>query len=66
MLGCVLTGGCPVAARDYPANGVVQDDARLVVLPRAVFEELMALVEAVAFHRLDRRLAATRRAAESR
>ncbi len=78
---CVLTSGCLVGARDYPANGVVELDARLVVLPRAVFEELMArhapfreyvfslfadrlaelmaLVEAVAFHRLDRRLAAT-------
>ncbi len=78
---CVLTSGCLVGARDYPANGVVELDARLVVLPRSVFEELMArhapfreyvfslfadrlaelmaLVEAVAFHRLDRRLAAT-------
>lgn len=78
---CVLTSGCLVGARDYPATGVVELDARLVVLPRAVFEELMqahapfrqyvfslfadrlaelmTLVEAVAFHRLDRRLAAT-------
>ena len=78
---CVLTSGCLVGARDYPANGVVELDARLVVLPRVVFDELMAthppfrqyvfslfadrlaelmvLVEAVAFHRLDRRLAAT-------
>jgi CRP/FNR family transcriptional regulator, anaerobic regulatory protein len=78
---CVLTSGCLVGARDYPATGIVDQDARLVVLPRAVFDELMAmhppfrqyvfalfadrlaelmaLVEAVAFHRLDRRLAAT-------
>jgi len=78
---CVLTSGCLVGSRDYPATGVVEQDARLVVLPRAVFDELMAthppfrqyvfalfadrlaelmaLVEAVAFHRLDRRLAAT-------
>ena len=77
---CVLTGGCLVGGRDYPATGVVERDARLVVLPKAVFDELMAthepfrqyvfslfaerladlmtLVEAVAFHRLDRRLAA--------
>jgi len=77
---CVLTSGCLVGARDYPATGVVENDARLVVLPRIVFDELMAthppfrqyifslfadrlaelmaLVEAVAFHRLDRRLAA--------
>jgi CRP/FNR family transcriptional regulator len=77
---CVLTGGCLVGGRDYPANGVVERDARLVVLPKPVFDELlgshapfrqyvfslfaerltdlMALVEAVAFHKLDRRLAA--------
>jgi len=77
---CVLTSGCLVGGRDYPATGVVERDARLVVLPKAVFDELMtahepfrhyvfslfaerladlmALVEAVAFHKLDRRLAA--------
>jgi CRP/FNR family transcriptional regulator, anaerobic regulatory protein len=77
---CVLTGGCLVGGRDYPASGVVERDALLVVLPKPVFDELlathapfrqyvfslfaerltdlMALVEAVAFHKLDRRLAA--------
>jgi CRP/FNR family transcriptional regulator, anaerobic regulatory protein len=76
----VLTGGCLVGGRDYPATGVVERDARLVVLPKPVFDQLlgshapfrqyvfslfaerltdlMALVEAVAFHKLDRRLAA--------
>jgi CRP/FNR family transcriptional regulator len=76
---CVLTGGCLVGGRDYPATGVVEQDARLVVLPKLLFDELlathapfrqyvfslfaerltelMALVEAVAFHKLDRRLA---------
>jgi len=76
---CVLTGGCLVGGRDYPATGVVEQDAWLVVLPKPVFDELlathapfrqyvfslfaerltelMALVEAVAFHKLDRRLA---------
>ena len=76
---CVLTGGCLVGGRDYPATGVIERDARLVVLPKPVFDELlaghapfreyvfslfaerltdlMALVEAVAFHRLDRRVA---------
>jgi CRP/FNR family transcriptional regulator len=76
---CVLTGSCLVGGRDYPATGVVEQDARLVVLPKPVFDELlathapfrqyvfslfaerltelMALVEAVAFHKLDRRLA---------
>lgn len=77
---CVLTSGCLVGGRDYPATGVVERDARLVVLPKPVFDELMAthapfrqyvfalfaerladmmaLVEAVAFHKLDRRVAA--------
>lgn len=76
---CVLTGGCLVGGRDYPATGVVEQDARLVVMPKPVFDELlathapfrqyvfslfaerltelMALVEAVAFHKLDRRVA---------
>jgi len=76
---CVLTSSCLVGSRDYPASGVVERDARLVVLPKAVFDELlathapfrqyvfslfaerltdlMALVEAVAFHKLDRRVA---------
>jgi CRP/FNR family transcriptional regulator, anaerobic regulatory protein len=78
---CVLTSSCLVGSRIYPATGVVESDVRLVVLPRTVFEQLMAqhppfrqyvfglfaerltelmgLVEAIAFHRFDRRLAAT-------
>jgi len=77
---CVLTSSCLVGGSDYPADGVAESEVRLVLLPRPVFErliaqhapfrqyvfglfaerlaELMALVEAVAFHRLDRRLAA--------
>ena len=76
---CVLTSSCLVGGSDYPATGIVESDVRLVVLPRPVFEQLMAqhapfrqyvfglfaerltemmsLVEAVAFHRLDRRVA---------
>jgi CRP/FNR family transcriptional regulator len=76
---CVLTTGCLVGDRDYPATGVVERDARLLVLPKPVFDDLMsthapfrqyvfalfaerladmmALVEAVAFHKLDRRVA---------
>jgi CRP/FNR family transcriptional regulator len=78
---CVLTSSCLVGGSDYPASGVVETDARLVVLPRAAFEwlmtehppfrqyvfslfaerlaDMMMLVEAVAFHKLDRRVAAT-------
>ena len=76
---CILTSSCLVGGTDYPATGMVETDARLVVLPKAVFEdllathapfrqyvfglfaerltELMGLVEAVAFHKLDRRVA---------
>jgi len=77
---CVLTSSCLVGGSDYPATGVVESDARLILLPRTTFErlmaqhgpfrqyvfglfaerlaELMGLVEAVAFHKLDRRVAA--------
>jgi CRP/FNR family transcriptional regulator len=77
---CVLTSSCLVAGSDYPAAGMVEADARLLVLSREAFDalmarhapfrqyvfslfaerlaELMGLVEAVAFHKLDRRLAA--------
>jgi CRP/FNR family transcriptional regulator len=76
---CVLTSSCLVGSSDYPASGIVESDAKLVVLPREVFDSLMArhapfrqyvfglfaerladlmgLVEAVAFHKLDRRVA---------
>jgi CRP/FNR family transcriptional regulator len=77
---CVLTSSCLVGGTEYPATGVAESDARLLVLPAHVFDELMArhapfrqyvfslfaerltelmgLVEAVAFHKLDRRIAA--------
>ena len=77
---CVLTSSCLVSSSDYPASGVVESDARLVVLTRDAFDalmsrhapfrryvfslfaerlaDLMGLVEAVAFHKLDRRVAA--------
>lgn len=77
---CVLTSSCLVGGADYPASGVVEADARLLVLPRDAFDALMArhapfrryvfslfaerladlmtVVEAVAFHKLDRRVAA--------
>jgi CRP/FNR family transcriptional regulator len=76
---CVLTSSCLVGRSDYPAAGVAETDAELLVLPRDDFDALMArhapfreyvfslfaerladlmgLVEAVAFHKLDRRVA---------
>jgi len=77
---CVLTSGCLLGRQPYSARGVVEQHARLFLLPEAVFArlvaeappfreyvfglfsarlaELMELVEAVAFQRLDQRLAA--------
>jgi len=77
---CVLTSSCLVGHSAYPASGVAETDVHLALLPRSLFERLMAehapfrryvfglfaerladlmgLVEAVAFHKLDRRLAA--------
>lgn len=77
---CVLTSGCLLGRRNYPARGVTESEALLAALPQPFFDrllaehppfrefvfqlfserlaELMALVEAVAFQRLDKRLAA--------
>jgi CRP/FNR family transcriptional regulator len=77
---CVLTSGCLLGRQPYSARGVVEQDARLVLVPESMFQqlvaeqapfreyvfglfsarlgELMELVEAVAFQRLDQRLAA--------
>lgn len=76
--GCILTSSCLLGDVPYSAEGYVERDARLLVLPRALFDallehapfrafvfqlfsarlaELTELVEAVAFRRLDARLA---------
>lgn len=76
---CVLTSGCLIGRTACAARGVVERDARLVLLPERAFRQLvateeslrtyvfalfsarlgdmMALVEVVAFQRLDQRLA---------
>ncbi|MCH8497160.1 MAG: Crp/Fnr family transcriptional regulator [Marinobacter sp.] len=75
---CTLSVGCLMAARGYRAEAVVEEAAEVLILPLALFEELMAaspkfrremmaaygrrlddlmlLVEEVAFRRMDDRL----------
>ena len=76
---CVISSSCLLGHEDYNARGVTELDTDLVLLPKAVFDELLAepafrgfvfhlfaeriadlmhLIEEVAFHKLDQRLAA--------
>ena len=75
---CVISSSCLLAAEEYNARGVTENDTLLMMLPKPVFDELMSeaafrgfvfhlfaeriaglmqLIEAVAFQRLDQRLA---------
>ncbi len=76
---CVISSSCLLGHTAYTARGVAETPLRLLILPTALFErliagnasfrdyvfhllaeriaELMQLVEEVAFHRLDQRLA---------
>jgi len=76
---CVITSSCLLGHTNYTARGIAETPLRLLMLPTALFEkliagnatfrdfvfhllaervaELMLLVEEVAFHRLDQRLA---------
>jgi len=76
---CVITSSCLLGHTRYTARGVAETPLRMLMLPTALFEkliagnaafrdfvfhllaeriaELMLLVEEVAFHRLDQRLA---------
>ncbi len=76
---CVISSSCLLGHEDYNARGIAETDTELVLLPKAVFDELLAepafrgfvfhlfadriadlmhLIEEVAFHKLDQRLAA--------
>jgi CRP/FNR family transcriptional regulator len=77
---CLLSSSCLLGGTDYSAMGIAKSAVRLVILPAAAFNKLLAeskafrdyvfalfgdrlaglmeLVEAVAFQRLDQRLAA--------
>jgi CRP/FNR family transcriptional regulator len=75
---CIITSSCLLGRTDYNARGVAECETTLMLLPRALFDqlldvpvfrdfvfhlfgeriaELMQLVEEVAFHKLDQRLA---------
>lgn len=75
---CVISSACLLGQSDYNAHAVAESGVRLLVLPPALFQqllsepafrlfvfslfaervaELMQLVEAIAFQRLDQRLA---------
>ena len=76
---CVISSSCLLGHEDYNARGVTETDTELMMLPKPVFDELLAepafrsfvfhlfadriadlmqLIEEVAFHKLDQRLAA--------
>jgi len=76
---CIITSSCLLGHADYNARGVTEGPTTLALLPRQLFDEMLAepvfrdfvfalfaermaelmqLVEAVAFHKLDQRLAA--------
>lgn len=75
---CTLSIGCLMTGRGYRAEAVVEEETEAVMIPRALFDQLMAqsshfrlgimesygrrlddlmlLVEEVAFHRMDERV----------
>lgn len=76
---CVISSSCLLAHEDYNARGVTEADTLLMLLPKPVFDallaepafrnfvfhlfaeriaDLMQIIEEVAFHKLDQRLAA--------
>jgi CRP/FNR family transcriptional regulator len=38
---CILSGGCLLGQRDYTASGVAETDIHLLVIPPALFQELI-------------------------
>lgn len=76
---CVISSSCLLGQAEYNARGIAETDTEMVMLPKAVFDDLlgepafrnfvfhlfadriadlMQLIEEVAFHKLDQRLAA--------
>ncbi len=75
---CIITSSCLLGHTDYNVRGVTESETTLVLMPRGLFDELLAepafrefvfnlfservadlmqLIEAVAFQKLDQRLA---------
>jgi len=77
---CLLSGSCLLGETNYAASGIAETDVELLILPPALFQELIAgddsfrrhvfevfgerlsalmqIVEAIAYQKLDQRLAA--------
>ncbi len=76
---CVISSSCLLGHEDYNARGITESETEMVMLPKVVFDallaepafrsfvfhlfadriaDLMQLIEEVAFHKLDQRLAA--------
>lgn len=76
---CVISSSCLLGHEDYNARGITETETEMVMLPKPVFDallaepafrtfvfhlfsdriaDLMQLIEEVAFHKLDQRLAA--------
>lgn len=75
---CIITSSCLLGHTDYNARGIAQGETTLALMPRPLFDELLAepafrdfvfhlfseriaelmqVIEEVAFHKLDQRLA---------
>jgi CRP/FNR family transcriptional regulator len=57
---CVLTTACMLADEDYSAEGISESDVRAVVIPRAVFDDLIgqsAAFRTFVFRAYSRRIA---------
>jgi CRP/FNR family transcriptional regulator len=75
---CVISSSCLLGHEDYNARGITESETEMVMLPKPVFDallaepafrsfvfhlfadriaDLMQLIEEVAFHKLDQRLA---------
>jgi CRP/FNR family transcriptional regulator len=75
---CIITSSCLLGHTDYNARGIAEGETTLALMPRALFDdllavpafrdfvfhlfseriaELMQVIEEVAFHKLDQRLA---------
>jgi CRP/FNR family transcriptional regulator, anaerobic regulatory protein len=57
---CVLTTACMLADEDYSAEGIAEMDVEAVIIPRAVFDDLVGrspLFRSFVFHAYARRIA---------
>jgi CRP/FNR family transcriptional regulator, anaerobic regulatory protein len=43
--GCIMSGGCLLGHSDYSASGIAEEDVTLLVIPSALFQQLIAEFE---------------------